>query len=258
MLFCLVDVMNVENVVNDLVGYNNLKIVQNNKYFNFSLESVLLPRFCLVRKNGMKIIDLCTGNAPIPLILSTMTNSTIYGVEVQKEIYNLAIQSVKLNNLDNQIKILEMDAKDIFEYFPTDTFDLITCNPPYFKLTSDSNLNQNEIKSIARHEILITLEDIIRIARKLLKNKGSLVIVHRTSRLSELTNLLYKYNLTPKRIQFIHPKVNEESNLVLVDARKNGNDGLKVLYPIICHNDDGSYTDEVLEMFRRKDGTKEL
>lgn len=242
--------MNVENVINDLVGYDNLKIVQNSNYFNFSLESVMIPRFCVL-KNNMKIIDFCTGNAPIPIILSTLTDSNIIGVELQKEIYNLAVQSVKINNLEDRITLLNMNVLDIFNVYETDSFDLITCNPPYFRVNEFSNLNNNMIKSIARHEIEIKLEDICRISKKLLKNNGSLVLVHRTDRLSEIINMLLKYNLQPKRIRFLYPKELENSNLVLIDARKNGNIGLKVLPPLICHNMDGSYTKEVLDMFRR-------
>lgn len=242
--------MNVENVINDLVGYDNLKIVQNNNYFNFSLESVMIPRFCVL-KNNMKIIDFCTGNAPIPMILSTLTDSNIIGVELQKEIYNLAVQSVKINNLEDRITLLNMNVLDIFNVYETDSFDLITCNPPYFRVNEFSNLNNNMIKSIARHEIEIKLEDICRISKKLLKNNGSLVLVHRTDRLSEIINMLLKYNLQPKRIRFLYPKELENSNLVLIDARKNGNVGLKVLPPLICHNMDGSYTKEVLDMFGR-------
>ncbi|CDE98593.1 methyltransferase [Clostridium sp. CAG:628] len=242
--------MNVENVINDLVGYDNLKIVQNSNYFNFSLESVMIPRFCVL-KNNMKIIDFCTGNAPIPMILSTLTDSNIIGVELQKEIYNLAVQSIKINNLEDRITLLNMNVLDIFNVYETDSFDLITCNPPYFRVNEFSNLNNNMIKSIARHEIEIKLEDICRISKKLLKNNGSLVLVHRTDRLSEIINMLLKYNLQPKRIRFLYSKEQENSNLVLIDARKNGNIGLKVLPPLICHNMDGSYTKEVLDMFRR-------
>lgn len=210
----------------------------------------MIPRFCVL-KNNMKIIDFCTGNAPIPMILSTLTDSNIIGVELQKEIYNLAVQSVKINNLEDRITLLNMNVLDIFNVYETDSFDLITCNPPYFRVNEFSNLNNNMIKSIARHEIEIKLEDICRISKKLLKNNGSLVLVHRTDRLSEIINMLLKYNLQPKRIRFLYPKEQENSNLVLIDARKNGNRGLKVLPPLICHNMDGSYTKEVLDMFRR-------
>lgn len=211
----------------------------------------MIPRFCVL-KNNMKIIDFCTGNAPIPMILSTLTDSNIIGVELQKEIYNLAVQSIKINNLEDRITLLNMNVLDIFNVYETDSFDLITCNPPYFKVNEFSNLNNNMIKSIARHEIEIKLEDICRISKKLLKNNGSLVLVHRTDRLSEIINMLLKYNLQPKRIRFLYPKELENSNLVLIDARKNGNIGLKVLPPLICHNMDGSYTKEVLDMFRGK------
>ncbi len=210
----------------------------------------MIPRFCVL-KNNMKIIDFCTGNAPIPMILSTLTDSNIIGVELQKEIYNLAVQSIKINNLEDRITLLNMNVLDIFNVYETDSFDLITCNPPYFRVNEFSNLNNNMIKSIARHEIEIKLEDICRISKKLLKNNGSLVLVHRTERLSEIINMLLKYNLQPKRIRFLYPKELENSNLVLIDARKNGNIGLKVLPPLICHNMDGSYTKEVLDMFRR-------
>lgn len=210
----------------------------------------MIPRFCVL-KNNMKIIDFCTGNAPIPMILSTLTDSNIIGVELQKEIYNLAVQSIKINNLEDRITLLNMNVLDIFNVYETDSFELITCNPPYFKVNEFSNLNNNMIKSIARHEIEIKLEDICRISKKLLKNNGSLVLVHRTDRLSEIINLLLKYNLQPKRIRFLYPKEQENSNLVLIDARKNGKIGLKVLPPLICHNMDGSYTKEVLDMFRR-------
>lgn len=243
--------MNVANVVNDLVGYENLKIIQNTEYFNFSLESILLPRFCEIKKGKLKIMDLCTGNAPIPLILSTLTSSNIIGVEIQKEIYDLAMQSVEINNLQDRISLINMDARNITSEFNTDSFDLITCNPPYFKYVESSNINNNSVKSIARHEISITLEDIIKIGRKLLKNNGSLVIVHRTDRISEIIKLMEDNNLAPKRMRFIYPKTRENSNLVLIDARKNGNVGLKVLPPLICHNEDGSYTEEVLNMFER-------
>lgn len=243
--------MTVANVVNDLVGYSNLKIVQNTDYFNFSLESVLLPRFCEIKKGKLNIMDLCTGNAPIPLILSTLTDSDIIGIEIQKEIYDLAVESVSINGLQDRIDIINMDVRQVCNKYETDSFDLITCNPPYFKYIESSNINDNSIKSVARHEIMITLEDIVKVARKLLKNNASLVLVHRTDRLSEIVKMLVDNNLEPKRIRFIYPKNGDNSNLVLIDARKNGNVGLKVLPPLICHNEDGTYTREVLNMFER-------
>jgi len=239
------------DVINDLVGYSNLKIVQNSDYFNFSLESVLLPRFCKLSKKDMKIMDFCTGNAPIPMILSTLTDSRIIGVEIQPQIYELANKSIQLNKLEDKITILNKDVKTVVNDFSTDSFDLITCNPPYFKYDSNSNINENYVKSVARHEISINLEDIINAAKKLLKNNGSLVLVHRSERFSEIISLLEKNNLQAKRVQFIYPKKEENSNLVLIDAKKNAKIGLKVLPPLYCHNEDGTYTKEVLKMFER-------
>ena len=237
-----------KKVINDLVNYKNLKIMQDKNYFNFSLDSILLPNFVNITPNTKKILDLCTGNAPIPLILSTRTKANIIGVELQKEIYKLAIESVKLNHSDN-IEIINEDVKKVCKKFETDTFDIITCNPPYFKYYKNSILNENDIKSVARHEIKINLEDIILTAKKLLKNGGSLCMVHRTDRLIEIIEKMKKNNIEPKRIQFIYPKKNSESNIILIDRRKNGNPGLKVLNPLIVHNEDGSYTKEVLKIF---------
>ena len=237
-----------QNVINDLVYFNNIKIVQNKDYFNFSLDSILLPNFAPLTPNTKMILDLCTGNAPIPLVLSTMTNAKIIGVEIQKEIYDLANESININNIKN-IELINKDAKDIINDYETDTFDLITCNPPYFKHDNTSIINENDVKSIARHEISISLSDIMKISKKLLKNGGSLSIVHRTSRLIEIIDLMRKNNIEPKRIRFIYPKKDKESNLVLIDGRKNGKVGLKLLSPLIVHNEDGSYTEEVLKMF---------
>ena len=238
-----------EKVINDLVYYDNLKIVQNKNYFNFSLDSVLLPNFVFLGQNTKMILDLCTGNAPVLLILSTKTNAKIYGVEIQKDIYDMAVESVKINNLENRIELINDDAKNIINRFETDTFDVITCNPPYFKCSDTSLKNANDVKSIARHEIMIELEDVIKIAKKLLKNGGSLCMVHRTDRLIEIIETMRKHNIEPKRLQFIYPKKDIESNLILIDGKKNGNVGLKVLAPLYVHNDDGSYTDEVLKIF---------
>ena len=237
-----------EKVVNDLLYFKNIKIVQNKDYFNFSLDSILLPNFAKITPGVKNILDLCCGNAPIPLVLSTMTNANIIGVEIQKEIYDLAKESININNIGN-IKIINKDAKDIINDYETDTFDLITCNPPYFKYNNTSIINENDVKSIARHEISITLDDIMKLSKKLLKNGGSLCLVHRTDRLIDVIDTMKKYNIEPKRLRFIYPKKDKNSNLFLIDGRKNGKSGLKLLSPLIVHNEDGSYTEEVLKMF---------
>lgn len=235
-------------VVNDLLNYDNIKIVQNSDWFSFSLDSVLLANFVHVN-NKMRIMDFCCGNAPIPLILSTKTNSKITGVEIQKEVFSLAIKSVRLNNKEKQIEIINEDVKNLHNIYETDSFDLITCNPPYFKYTNSSNINNNNTKALARHELSLALEDVFKTAKKILKNNGKLAMVHRTERLIDIICLMRKYNLEPKRIRFIQPFSNSNSNLVLIEASKNGNAGLKIESNLIVHDENNNYTEEVLEIF---------
>lgn len=235
-------------VVNDLLNYDNIKIVQNSDWFSFSLDSVLLANFVHVN-NKMMIMDFCCGNAPIPLILSTKTNSKITGVEIQKEVFSLAIKSVRLNNKEKQIEIINEDVKNLHNIYETDSFDLITCNPPYFKYKNSSNINNNNTKALARHELSLTLEDVFKTAKKILKNNGKLAMVHRTERLIDIICLMRKYNLEPKRIRIIQPFSNSNSNLVLIEASKNGNAGLKIESNLIVHDENNNYTEEVLEIF---------
>lgn len=235
-------------VINDLLNYGNLKIYQNSNWFSFSLDSVLLANFVKVN-NKMKIIDFCTGNAPIPLFLSTKTKSDIIGLEIQKEVYELAKKSIDINHLKHQITILNMDVKESIKKFDTDSFDLVTCNPPYFKMNEDSNVNENKIKAIARHEILIDLNDIFICAKKILKNNGKIALVHRTDRLMDIIFLMKKNNIEPKRLKIIYPFINSSSNLILIEGVKNGKPGFKIESNIIVHNPDGSYTNDVLKIF---------
>lgn len=237
-------------VVNNLLDYEKLKIVQNTEWFKFSLDSVLLADFINVKKKDRKIIDFCTGNAPIPLFLSTKTSNSIIGVELQEEVFKLAKKSVILNNLENQIEIINEDVKNLKNKYETDTFDIISCNPPYFKVSEQTQKNENNIKAIARHEIHLNLTDIFDISRKLLKNNGSIYIVHRTDRLVEIINEMSCYNIMPKRIRFIYPFKNSESNMVLIEGRKNGNSGLKVEKPLVVHDERGNYTEEINQIFR--------
>lgn len=241
-------------VINDLLNYGGMKIVQDNNYFSFSLDSVLLPNFVSLNKKDKKILDLGTGNAPIPMILSTLTSAQIYGIEIQKDIYELASESLKINNLENRIKIINDDMKNLEKYFPVNSFDVIVSNPPYFKLNEKSNKNEIIQKTIARHEEKITLEEIVQIAKKFLNNNGTFAIVHRTDRLIEIIEIFRQNNIEPKKIQLIYPKENTESNMVLIEGRKNGNPGLKVLKPIIVHNDDGSYREEIKKIFSLRGG----
>ena len=238
--------------INRLLNYKDLKIVQNTDWFKFSIDSVLLSNFVKITKNTTNIIDFCTGNAPIPLILSTKTRANITGVEIQKDVYNLAKKSIEINNLQDRIKILNMDVKDIAQKYESDSFDLITCNPPYFKLKESSIINDNDIKSVARHEIYINLDDIFKVARKILKNNGTIAIVHRTDRLIDIIDCMKKNNIEPKRLQLVYPKFNKESNIVLIEGAKNGKSSLKVLPPIYVHDEDGNYLEEIKKMFEEE------
>lgn len=236
-------------VTNYLLGYENLKIIQDNNMFNFSLDSILLPNFITINKSTKNILDIGTGNAPIPLILSTKTNANIVGVEIQKEVSDMAINSVKLNNLNNQITIINDDIKNYYKNIQPETFDIITCNPPYFEVNKNSKFNKNDYKTIARHEIKLTLEDILKISRKLLKNGGTLGLVHRPERLIDILITMRKYNIEPKKIRLIYPHKDKEANILLIEGKKNGQKGLKIMPPLYSHNTDGSYTNQIQKYF---------
>ena len=236
-------------VINYLLGYKNLKIVQDNEMFNFSLDSVLLPNFVTLNKKITKILDIGCGNAPIPLILSTKTDATIVGVEIQKEVFNLALESININNKKDQIQIINKDINDYYKEIETDSFDVITCNPPFFKYIESSNINNNDYKTIARHEVKLNLNQLFIIAKKLLKNNGVIAIVHRPERFVEIVEEMKKNNIEPKRVQFVYPKKNMEANIMLIEGSKNGKPGLKILPPIYSHQDNGEYTEDVKKYF---------
>lgn len=236
-----------KEVINYLLAYNNLKIIQRKDMFNFSLDTVLLANFCTITKDVKKIVDFGTNNAAIPLILSRRTNKPIIGVEIQKEAVELAKKNITLNSLDNQIEIVHSDIKE----FVNDSIKvgLVVCNPPFFKVDEDSNLNDNEFLTIARHEIKINLEEIIKSAAKILDNRGKFAMVHRPQRMIEILNLMQKYDIEPKRIKFVYPKYNKESHILLVEGIYKGKKGLKIEQPLYAHNNDGSYSDEIKKMF---------
>lgn len=221
-------------VLNDLYDYDGLKIYQYDDKFKFSLDSILLAEFVELKPNTRTIVDFCTGNAPVPLILSTKSESRIYGFELQENIYNLAVMSVKENKLESRIKIINANLKDSLEYILPESVDAVTCNPPYFKYDKNKSLiNEDREKAIARHEISMNLDDLITSAKYILKNKAPLYIVHRCDRLEEILDCLNKYNFKVKKIQFIYASYNKEAIMVLIKATKNGKVGsLKVMPPL--------------------------
>ena len=237
-------------VINDILGYKNRKIVQDTNFFSFSLDSIMLANFVNIRYSDEKIIDLGTGNGIIPLILSLRTNANIEGVELQKKLCLLANKSIQLNNLNNQITIINDNIKSFVNSNRNNMYDVITCNPPYFKFNEKSYLNLQKEKIIARHEIEITLAEIIITAKKLLKDGGNFAIVHRTERLVEILDLLKKNKLEPKRIRFVFQNLQKESTLVLIEAQKNSKSGLKIEKPFILYNNDNTKTFEYDKLIR--------
>lgn len=236
-------------VKNYLLGYDDLYIIQDTEMFNFSLDSVLLPNFVTLNKKINKILDIGCGNAPIPLILSTKTEACITGVEIQTKSYELAKKSVSINNLEGKINIINADINELYLDIESDTFDVITCNPPFFEVTDESKFNKNDYKTIARHEVKLNLDGLFKIAKKLLKNNGNIAIVHRPERLIDIIDSMRKYNIEPKRVQFVYPKTDKDANIVLIEGTKNGNKGLKIEPPIYTHDELGNYTEQVKRYF---------
>ena len=242
--------MNTE-VTNYLLAYENMKIIQRKDMFNFSLDTVLLANFCTINKDLQGIVDFGTNNAAIPLLLSRRTDKPIVGVEIQEEAVDLAKRNVELNELNNQISVIHVDIKDYVKDAPK--VKLVVCNPPFFKVGEKSNLNENEYLQIARHEIKINLEEIIQSASTILDNKGRFAMVHRPDRMIEIINCMQKYDIEPKRIRFVYPKVGKESHIFLIEGMYKGNPGVKIEAPLYAHEDDGSYSKEVRRMFGEVD-----
>ncbi len=214
-------------VLNDLYDYG-LKIYQDSTKFKFSLDSLLLAEFLEITKKDRNLLDLCTGNAPLPLIVAQKSPLQITGVEIQPEIFDLATKSIEYNGFQNQIKMLNINALDTINYFPGNNFDIITCNPPFFKKTETSLINDHFEKALARHEIAITLEDIFEVTAKLLKDHGKFYLVHRPERLSEILLFAHKYHLEVKKIEFIYSNYEKDAIMVLFKFVKFGQVGTKV------------------------------
>ena len=215
-------------VLNDLFDYNDLKIYQYVEGFKFSLDSILLAEFVKVTSKTKSILDLCSGNAAVPMILSTKTKAQIDAFELQESIFNLAKKSIDYNKLDKQITLYNSDIKEIDNYKKCKKYDIITCNPPYFKVEDNEHINDTEVLAIARHELKINLEDIFMIASNHLDDKGEFYLVHRVSRLDETIILGNKYNLNVKNVELIKTKDNGKPYIVLVRCIKNSKLGIKV------------------------------
>ena len=231
----------------DDLQYKGLKIIQNTEGFCFGVDSVLLTEFARDMKKNKTIVDLGTGTGIIGILLSKKVEaSKIMGVEIQKDVANMAKKSVELNNLQNIMQILNEDVKKLS--LEKNSFDYVVTNPPY-KKKGTGIINREDKQIISRHETTVNLEEWIKVASQLLKDNGAIYMVHRPERLNEIIENLRKYRLEPKRIRFVYPKVNKNSNLVLIKAVKYANSFLKVEKPLIIYNEDGTYTDEILKIY---------
>lgn len=240
-----------ENERIDDLEYKELKIIQNKEWFCFGIDSVILANFAKNEKRGSKILDLGTGTGIIAILLSKkVEKSKVTAVEVQKEVAEMAERSVRLNNLEDSIKIINEDIKNISKEIGQAKFDAVITNPPY-KKKETGIVNENNIKMISRHEITADLEDFIRVAAEELKDHGTFYMINRPERIADIIEYLRKYKLEPKEIRFVQPKIDKAPNEVLIKAVKNGGKFLKILEPLIIYNDDETYTQEVLRIYEK-------
>ncbi|UJW55978.1 tRNA1(Val) (adenine(37)-N6)-methyltransferase [Bacillus sp. A116_S68] len=221
------------------------QIYQRSDIFSYSMDAILLAKFVtLPKREESRIIDLCTGTGAVPLVMSLRTRSSIDAVEIQPLLASLSMKSMRHNNIHNQVNVIEADIRELQETVTYGSYHIVTCNPPYFPVTAEKGKNLNEHLSIARHEVMCTLEDVIRAASKLLIAKGIVALVHRPERLVEIVTIMKQYQLEPKRLQYVHPNKNKEANMVLIEAVKEGRPSVKILPPWIVYGEDHTYTKE--------------
>lgn len=235
--------------LDDLLTYE-LKIIQSPEVFSFSLDAVLLARFAGVPPRG-RVLDLCTGNGVIPLLLTTRTEARIDGVEIQPRLVDMARRSVALNGLSDRISIIEGDLKEYAN--PEGAYDAVTVNPPYMPVGSGEH-KENPHLAMARHEIGCTLEDVTAACSRLVRRGGRVSMVHRPSRLADIIESMRRRALEPKRIRFVHSRADTEANMVLIEALKEGKPEIRLLPPLIVYTKERQYTQELLDVFYGRKG----
>ncbi len=239
--------LNLNERIDDL-QINGYHIIQNPMNFCFGIDAVLLSTFAKVKREE-HALDLGTGNGIIPILLEAKNKGSKYvGLEIQEKSVDLAIRSVKYNQLEEKIHIIKGDIKEASKLFGHASFHVVTTNPPYM-IGGHGIKNDIDHRTIARHEILCTLDDIVRESSKVLQYKGRFYMVHRPFRLAEIFATMMKYGIEPKRMRLVHPYINKEPNMVLVEGIKGGNSRILVEPPLIVYNDDGSYTQDILEWY---------
>ena len=238
----------LENERVDDLQRNGLKIIQKTDGFCFGMDAVLLSGFAHV-KRGEKVLDMGTGTGIIPLLLSAKTQGEHFtALEIQKEIAEMAARSVAMNYLEEKIEIVNGDIKEASRIFGGASFDVVTTNPPYMN-DAHGLKNPTEVKAISRHEVLCTLEDVVREGAKVLKSGGRMYMVHRPHRLIEIISAMRQYKMEPKRMCMVHPFKDKEANMVLIEAVKGGGSWLKMEAPIIVYKEPGVYTDEIYKIY---------
>ena len=227
---------------------NGYQIIQKKDGFCFGMDAVLLSGFAAV-KPGEKAIDLGTGTGIIPILLEAKYEGEHYtGLEIQDEVAEMAARSVALNHLEEKVSIVKGDIKEASRLFGAASFDVVTSNPPYMN-DAHGLKNPDLPKAIARHEVLCTLDDVAREAAKLLRPGGRFYMVHRPHRLIEIITALTKYKLEPKRMKMVHPFVDKEANMVLIEAVRGGKSMIKVEAPIVVYRESGVYTQEIYDIY---------
>ena len=242
------DVLLKENERVDDLQRNHYKIIQDPNRFCFGMDAVLLSGFARAGE-GDRVLDLGTGTGIIHLLMEAKTKAShLNGLEIAAESADMAARSVKLNGLESKITIVNGDSKEAVNLFGAASFDVVTCNPPY--MTEHHGLtNPNTPKAIARHELLCTLEDVIRQSARLLKPGGNFFMVHRPFRLTDIIVLLREYKLEPKRMKLVYPFVDKDPNMVLIEANRGGKPRMTVEKPLIVYKEPGVYTDEIYDIY---------
>lgn len=243
-----------EIFIHDLMAYEGIKVFQKENTFRFSLDSILLGDFVKVNLRSNRLLELGCGSGAVLFYLTLKTNIKLHGVEIQKDLADLALRGIEYNKFEEQIEIHHDDIKNLPEIFPPSHFDIVVSNPPFFKNNDFNMINKKYSLSTARHEIFIDLENIIITAKKMLKTNGQFYMIHRTNRLEEIILLMSKHNFVIKRLRFVYTKHGKDSLMVLIEARSNGKIGnMKIEEPFYIFNDKEEYTDEIKRIFHLGD-----
>lgn len=224
------------------------KIIQSPGRFCFGMDAVLLSSYARVKK-GERALDLGTGTGILPILLEAKNKGESYvGLEIQEASADMARRSICCNKLEHKIGIITGDIKEAAGIFGAASFEVVTVNPPYM-IGEHGLKNENEALYIARHEVLCTLEDILRESAKVLKQKGRFYMVHRPFRLVEIFVRMCEYGIEPKRMRLVYPYADKEPNMVLIEGLRGGKPRLTVEAPLVVYEKDGAYTQEIVEMY---------